>query len=71
MLEKPVFYNFTHDVMERWAGVRPDAGEWKRYEEPIRRFVDGGLMETCDGLLRLTAHGVMVSNDVFQEFLTA
>ncbi len=53
------------------AGVRPDAIEWKRYEEPIRRFVDGGLMETSGGMLRLTARGVMVSNDVFQEFLTA
>jgi oxygen-independent coproporphyrinogen-3 oxidase len=53
------------------SGVRPDAAEWQRYEEPIRRFVDGGLMERSDGLLRLTARGVMVSNDVFQEFLTA
>jgi len=25
MLEKPEFYNFTHDVMERWAEERPDA----------------------------------------------
>ena len=25
MLEKPAFYNFTHDVMERWAAERPDA----------------------------------------------
>ena len=25
MLEKPVYYNFTHDVMERWAEERPDA----------------------------------------------
>ena len=25
MLEKPLYYNFTHDVMERWAGERPDA----------------------------------------------
>jgi hypothetical protein len=53
------------------GGVRPDAEEWQRYEEPIRRFVDGGLMETGDGLLRLTSRGVMVSNDIFQEFLTA
>jgi oxygen-independent coproporphyrinogen III oxidase len=53
------------------GGVRPDAAEWKRYETPIRRFVDGGLMETDAGLLRLTARGVMVSNDIFQEFLTA
>jgi len=25
MLEKPLYYNFTHDVMERWADERPDA----------------------------------------------
>jgi oxygen-independent coproporphyrinogen-3 oxidase len=53
------------------AGVRPASHEWERYEEPIRRFVDGGLMETAGGVLRLTARGVMVSNDIFQEFLTA
>ena len=53
------------------GGVRPDPAEWKRYEEPIRRFVDNGLMETDGALLRLTARGVMVSNDIFQEFLTA
>jgi oxygen-independent coproporphyrinogen-3 oxidase len=53
------------------SGVRPDAAEWQRYEEPIRRFVDGGLMEADAGLLRLTARGVMVSNDIFGEFLTA
>jgi oxygen-independent coproporphyrinogen-3 oxidase len=53
------------------GGVRPNAAEWQRYEDPIRRFVDGGLMETGDGLLKLTARGVLVSNDIFQEFLTA
>ena len=25
MLEKPLYYNFTHNVMERWAAERPDA----------------------------------------------
>jgi oxygen-independent coproporphyrinogen-3 oxidase len=53
------------------SGVRPDAAEWQRYESPIRRFVDGGLMESAAGLLKLTPRGVMVSNDIFQEFLTA
>jgi oxygen-independent coproporphyrinogen-3 oxidase len=53
------------------GGVRPNVEEWQRYEAPIRRFVDGGLMETDHGLLRLTPRGVMVSNDIFQEFLTA
>jgi oxygen-independent coproporphyrinogen-3 oxidase len=53
------------------AGIRPEAAEWKQYEAPIWRFVDAGLMEVSGGLLRLTARGVMVSNDIFQEFLTA
>jgi oxygen-independent coproporphyrinogen III oxidase len=53
------------------GGVRPDAAEWQKYEAPIRRFVDGGLLEADAGLLKLTSRGVMVSNDIFQEFLTA
>jgi len=52
------------------SGVRPTAADWQRYESPIRRFVDAGLLESEDGMLRLTARGVMLSNEVFQEFLT-
>ena len=51
------------------AGIRPSAEEWRRYEQPIRRFVDAGLLETADGALRLTNRGVLLSNEVFQEFL--
>jgi oxygen-independent coproporphyrinogen-3 oxidase len=52
------------------AGVRPTPADWRRFDAPIRRFVDAGLLEADDGLLRLTARGVMLSNEVFQEFLT-
>ncbi len=52
------------------SGVRPTAADWQRFDAPIRRFVDAGLLETEDGMLRLTARGVMLSNEVFQEFLT-
>ena len=52
------------------AGIRPEPEEWRRYERPIRRFVDAGLLETADGVLRLTGRGVLLSNEVFQEFLT-
>jgi oxygen-independent coproporphyrinogen-3 oxidase len=53
------------------AGVRPTADEWQRFAEPIHRFVEDGLLEASDGALRLTERGVLLSNEVFQEFLTA
>lgn len=52
------------------AGVRPTPADWQRFDAPIRRFLDAGLLETGDGMLRLTARGVMLSNEVFQEFLS-
>jgi oxygen-independent coproporphyrinogen-3 oxidase len=52
-------------------GIRPQPEEWARFGEPIRRFTEAGLLETADGALRLTPRGVMLSNEVFQEFLTA
>ena len=38
---------------------------------PSRASVDAGLLESADGVLRLTDRGVLLSNEVFQEFLTA
>jgi oxygen-independent coproporphyrinogen-3 oxidase len=52
-------------------GIRLEPEEWLRFEEPIRRFIGDGLLETRGGWLRLTGRGVMLSNEVFQEFLTA
>jgi len=51
-------------------GIRPDAGEWKRFEAPIERFVGEGLLERSGGQLRLTDRGVLFSNEVFAEFVT-
>jgi oxygen-independent coproporphyrinogen-3 oxidase len=50
-------------------GIRPTAEEWRAYHEPVRRFVDAGLLEARDGMLRLTSRGVLLSNEVLQEFL--
>jgi oxygen-independent coproporphyrinogen III oxidase len=50
-------------------GVRPNLGEWRRYEAPISRFLNEGLLEREGGTLRLTDRGVLLSNEVFQEFL--
>jgi oxygen-independent coproporphyrinogen-3 oxidase len=53
------------------AGVHPTPDEWVAYAEPIRRFLSDGLLEKWDGGLRLTDRGVLLSNEVFQEFLAA
>jgi oxygen-independent coproporphyrinogen-3 oxidase len=51
-------------------GIRPEPREWQHFGEPIRRFIEQGLLETEDGVLRLTSRGFMLSNEVFEEFLT-
>jgi oxygen-independent coproporphyrinogen-3 oxidase len=51
-------------------GVRPRQDEWQRFAVPIQRFLDAGLLEREGEVLRLTGRGVLLSNEVFQEFLT-
>ena len=51
------------------AGIRPEPEDWLRFDVPIHRFLDAGLLETDGTTLRLTNRGVMLSNEVFQEFL--
>ncbi len=51
------------------AGIRPAPGEWRRFAQPIDRFLEAGLLETDGRTLRLTPRGVLLSNEVFQEFI--
>ena len=50
-------------------GIRPNPEEWRRFDVPIRRFLDAGLLVTDGATLRLSNRGVLLSNEVFQEFL--
>lgn len=50
-------------------GITPTAQEWQQHAEPIERLAAMGLLEKWEGRLRLTSRGVLLSNDVFQEFL--
>lgn len=50
-------------------GVRPSPEDWRRWHAPIDRFLREGLLENEHGILRLTNRGILISNEVFQEFI--
>ena len=51
-------------------GVPADEADWLRFGSAFERFLSTGVLERANGSLRLTPRGVMVSNEVFQEFIT-
>ena len=51
-------------------GARPLPEEWARHEAPISRFIADGLLERNGDVLRLTGRGVLLSNEVFEEFIS-
>jgi len=50
-------------------GIRPTKAEWSRFAAPIRKWTGLGMLEQENGALRLSSKGVLISNEVFQEFL--
>ncbi|MFL6452032.1 MAG: radical SAM family heme chaperone HemW [Bryobacteraceae bacterium] len=50
-------------------GIRPTAAEWSRFASPIHKWTELGMLEQDNGALRLSPKGVLISNEVFQEFL--
>jgi len=51
-------------------GVRLSSEEKTRFAAPIRRFVGEALLDLQGDTLRLTSKGILLSNEVFQEFIT-
>jgi oxygen-independent coproporphyrinogen-3 oxidase len=52
-------------------GVAAEAADWERYGPEFERFLAAGVMEKSGNRLRLTPRGIMVSNEIFQEFIAA
>jgi len=44
-------------------------GDWAPFRPAIERFIRDGLLETHGNSLRLTSRGVLLSNEVFAEFI--
>jgi oxygen-independent coproporphyrinogen III oxidase len=51
------------------SGIEPTQFEWSRFAAPINRWVEEGLMERDGSRLRLSDHGILLSNEVLQEFI--
>lgn len=52
-------------------GVTPNTADWQRFGPAFERFLATGMMERHGDRLRLTPRGIMVSNEIFQEFIAA
>jgi oxygen-independent coproporphyrinogen-3 oxidase len=44
-------------------------GDWPPFQPAIERFIADGLLEVHENALRLTSRGVLLSNEVFAEFV--
>ncbi len=50
-------------------GVELERPDWEQHREAINRFLQANLVERDGRRLRLTTRGMLLSNEVFQEFL--
>ncbi len=50
-------------------GIEPSREEWRRFEQPIHKWVEAGMLKRDGSRLRLLPQAVLISNEIFQEFL--
>jgi oxygen-independent coproporphyrinogen-3 oxidase len=51
------------------SGIQPTPDEWVRFRAPIEKWTDLGMLNRDGARLRLAPDAVLVSNDIFQEFI--
>lgn len=77
--ESSVSERIAADVTEErlMVGLRLSEGvafhdnDWRRHQQAVNRFIEEGLVVRNGDILRLTDQGVLYSNEVFEEFVTA
>jgi oxygen-independent coproporphyrinogen III oxidase len=50
-------------------GIEPSANEWIRFAAPIDKWSKVGMLERDGSRLRLSPKGVLLSNEIFEEFV--
>ncbi len=50
-------------------GIEPTPEEWSRFSQPIHKWMDLGMLERAGSSLRLCDRGVLLSNEVLQDFV--
>ncbi len=52
------------------AGIEPTLSEWTRFAEPIEKWKAAGMLEQDGNRLRLSKSGVLLSNEIFEDFVS-
>ncbi len=51
------------------AGIEPTPEEWNRFAAPIEKWTAAGMLMRDHQRLRLSPQGVLISNEIFEDFL--
>ncbi len=51
------------------GGIEPTAEEWSRFAGPISKWIAAGFLLRQGNRLRLAPHAVLLSNEIFEDFL--
>jgi oxygen-independent coproporphyrinogen-3 oxidase len=51
------------------SGIHPSDQEWSRFAVPIEKWLDAGMLERDGACLRLAERGILLSNEIFQDFI--